>query len=193
MLYFTVRTMIELHPDIVPIKWLDSYTDFSGYGGELVDAILDVCGELPCIYRNPDELKKWVRIWFFKNLPVWKKLVKTTHYEYDPIANYDRKETVTDTSTIRSSGTNNSENNSIERVSAFNSDSMTDKQSGTFNGTTSGNMDVEKTDSRTVEIKGNIGVMTTQDMIKQEREISKFDVCYYVAEQFKERFCIMVY
>lgn len=193
MLYFTVRTMLELYPDIIPQKWLSPYTNYSRDDGELADAIMDVCGELPCIYRNPDELKKWVRIWFFKNLPVWKKLLETTRYEYDPIANYDRKETVTDTSTIKSSGTNNSENNSVERVAAFNSDDMTDKQSGTFNGTTSGNMDIEKTDSRTVEIKGNIGVMTTQDMIKQEREISKFDVCYYIAEQFKERFCIMVY
>ena len=193
MLYFTVRTMLELYPDIIPQKWLSPYTNYSRDDGELADAIMDVCGELPCIYRNPDELKKRVRIWFFKNLPVWQKLLETTRYEYDPIANYDRKETVTDTSTIKSSGTNNSENNSVERVAAFNSDDMTDKQSGTFNGTTSGSMDVEKTDSRTVEIKGNIGVMTTQDMIKQEREISKFDVCYYIAEQFKERFCIMVY
>ena len=193
MLYFTVRTMLELYPDIIPQKWLCPYTNYSRDNGELFDAILDVCGELPCIYRNPDELRKYVRIWFFKNLPVWQKLIETTHYEYDPIANYDRKETVTDTSTIKSSGTNNSENNSVERVAAFNSDDMTDKQSGTFNGTTSGSMDVEKTDSRTVEIKGNVGVMTTQDMIKQEREISKFDVCYYIANQFKERFCIMVY
>ena len=193
MFYFKIRTILELHPDIIPIKWLSAYTNYSRDGGELVDAILDVCGELPCIYRNPDELKKWVRIWFYKNLPVWNKLIETTKYEYNPIANYDRTETVIDKSIIKSSGTNNSENNSVERVSAFNSDSMTDKQSGTFNGTTSGNMDVEKTDSRTVEIKGNIGVMTTQDMIKQEREISKFDVCYYIAEQFKERFCVMVY
>lgn len=193
MLYFTVRTMLELYPDIIPQKWLDSYTDYSRDGGELFDAIIDVCGELPCIYRNPNEFRKSVRIWFFKNLPVWEKLVATTKYEYDPIANYDRKETVKDTSAIKSRGTNNSENNSVERVAAFNSDDMADKQSGTFNGTTSGSVDIEKTDSRTVEIKGNIGVMTTQNMIEQEREISKFDVCYYIAHQFKERFCIMVY
>lgn len=189
MLYFTIRTMLELYPDIMPITWISPY----GSDTEIVDAILDVCGDLPCIYRNPDEFKKYVRIWSFRNHHIWQKLLETTQYNYDPIANYDRKETVTDNTTIKSNGTNNSENNSVERVSAFNSDSMTDKQSGTFNGTTSGNMNVEKTDSRTVEIKGNIGVMTTQDMIKQEREISKFDVCYYIAEQFKERFCIMVY
>lgn len=190
MLYFTVRTMLELDPSIIPIKWVETW---GIYDHNIEDSILEVCGELPCIYRNPKELKKYVRIWFFQRADYWRKIADTYKLEYDPIANYDRKETVTDTSTIKSSGTNNSENNSIERVAAFNSDDMTDKQSGTFNGTTSGNMNVEKADSRTVEIKGNIGVTTTQDMLKQERELWKFRLSAAIAEEFKERFCVMVY
>ena len=190
MLYFTVRTMIELDPGVIPIRWVE-YWGFDDH--DIQDAILDVCGDLPCIYRNPKEFRKYVRIWFFQNRDYWYKIGKTYELEYDPIANYDRKETVTDKSTIKSSGTNNSENSSIERVSAFNSDSMTDKQSGTFNGTTSGNMDIEKTDSRTVEIKGNIGVTTTQEMLKQERELWKYKLSMDIAEEFKRRFCVMVY
>lgn len=190
MLYFTIRTMLELDPWIIPIH---NFEHWGLHYPDVEEAILDVCGDLPCIYRNPEEFKKYVKIWFFQNADYWYKIAKTYELEYDPIANYDRKETVTDKTTIKSSGTNNSENNSVERVSAFNSESMTDKQSGTFNGTTSGNMDVEKTDSRTVEIKGNIGVTTTQDMIKQERELWKYRLTMDIAEQFKRRFCVMVY
>ena len=37
---------------------------------------------------------------------------------------------------------------------------------------------------------GNIGVTTTQEMIKQEREISRFNIYDFIIEDFKMRFCI---
>lgn len=40
---------------------------------------------------------------------------------------------------------------------------------------------------------GNIGVMSTQDMISQEREVSKFNIYDYIITDFKSRFCILVY
>lgn len=40
---------------------------------------------------------------------------------------------------------------------------------------------------------GNIGVTTTQGMIRQEREIDKFNLYNYIIEEFKMRFCILVY
>lgn len=40
---------------------------------------------------------------------------------------------------------------------------------------------------------GNIGVMSTQDMIKQEREIALFNLYDIIIDEFKQRFCIMVY
>lgn len=41
--------------------------------------------------------------------------------------------------------------------------------------------------------QGNIGITTTQQMIKEEREIALFNVYTYITESFKERFCILVY
>ena len=40
---------------------------------------------------------------------------------------------------------------------------------------------------------GNIGVTTTQSMIREEREIAQFNVIDYIVKSFKERFCILVY
>lgn len=40
---------------------------------------------------------------------------------------------------------------------------------------------------------GNIGVTTTQTMIKEQREIVQFNIYDYILESFKRRFCILVY
>lgn len=50
-------------------------------------------------------------------------------------------------------------------------------------------------DSRTYERRetGNIGVTTTQQMIKEEREVDKFNIYDYIVESFKRRFCLLVY
>lgn len=42
-------------------------------------------------------------------------------------------------------------------------------------------------------ITGNIGVMTTQDMIKQEREIALFDIVDVIVADYKSEFCILIY
>lgn len=40
---------------------------------------------------------------------------------------------------------------------------------------------------------GNIGVTTTQKLIREQREVEKFNLYDIIIEEFKERFCIMVY
>lgn len=40
---------------------------------------------------------------------------------------------------------------------------------------------------------GNIGVTSTQDLIKQQREIVEFNLIDYIINSFKMRFCILVY
>ena len=189
MLYFTVRTLVELNPDIIPFGWVEPENTATN----VKDAIMDVCGDLACIYRDPNIFKREVRIWFFKNLDTWKRLAETAHFEYNPISNYDRRETITDTASENSVGTNNTKSTNTEKVSAFNSDNMSEKQSGNFDGTTSGSVTANRTNTRTAEISGNIGVTTTQEMIKQERDVLNFNIYDIIAHQFKERFCIMVY
>lgn len=61
--------------------------------------------------------------------------------------------------------------------------------SNTFNNTES----FTKADTETIRAHGNIGVTTTQQMMEQEREISKFNIYDIITEEFKQRFCILVY
>lgn len=40
---------------------------------------------------------------------------------------------------------------------------------------------------------GNIGVTSSQKLIKEQREVGDFSIIRYITESFKKRFCIMVY
>lgn len=44
----------------------------------------------------------------------------------------------------------------------------------------------------TVE-QGNIGVTSTQSLIKEQREVVQFNVIDYIIADFKKRFCLMIY
>lgn len=47
--------------------------------------------------------------------------------------------------------------------------------------------------THTLHAHGNIGVMSTQEMVKLEREVDRFNLYDIIIEEFKMRFCILVY
>ena len=61
--------------------------------------------------------------------------------------------------------------------------------SNTETGTSSG---TDSEDVTRVE-QGNIGVTTTQAMIREQREIVQFNLYEYITNSFKRQFCLMVY
>lgn len=50
-----------------------------------------------------------------------------------------------------------------------------------------------KNDTENIRAYGNIGVTTTQQMIEQERETAKFNIFQVILDEFKQRFCVLVY
>ena len=119
------------------------------------------------------------------------------------------RETSTDNSSgeIRSSGTVQSELN----VSGYNESSYVPREQtietpDTLTSNTSEtdrivsidkndteNMDRKRDNIRTGRAFGNIGVTTTQQMIKQERETVLFNMYKVITDSFIERFCLMIY
>ena len=63
----------------------------------------------------------------------------------------------------------------------------------------SGTDNVDEAESEDVERNletrrtGNIGVTTTQQMIREERDVALFNTIEFITTSFKKRFCIMVY
>lgn len=180
----------------------------------LVNNLLRECAELEILYPQPDALKFFVTEWSKERLPVWTRLEATQHYEYDPISNYDRKEEWTDAESANGSreGTSgvsgtrsDSGDNGRETFSAgYNSDTFdvpSERISETINtegresseGEFDESISENRSGTRTGRAYGNIGVTTTQQMIQQEREVSKFDMCEVIVSEFKQTFCILVY
>ena len=96
-----------------------------------------------------------------------------------------------------------------EAVKGFNSDTWAESHKNTKDGTDNiahtgtDNIaisdsetvddDLTKSETRTQRRTGNIGVTTTQQMLEQERAIAEFNMISYIAQSFKQRFCLLIY
>ena len=249
----------------------------------LVDNLLAETAELEVLYPNPVVFKNLVGVWSAKQIDIWNRLYATTQYEYNPIENYNRYETGSDSGTGRTthSGTDTttdttthggtdrrtenithggseteSTTSSVEEgghdtttgadtkghwIAGFNSqpsgtddglvkqtrdqdDANTRTDYGkTEDGTGSKTTNFGKTEALTETVNhgetiskqgglthgeqvattnegehelhahGNIGVTTTQKLIREQREIDLFNLYDIIIEDFKMRFCILVY
>jgi hypothetical protein len=105
------------------------------------------------------------------------------------------------------SGTNQSSAETLNSVYGYNSstDAPADKAGSSASSTTgstdnrdiSETIDRDTTDTGTINNetweRGNIGVMSTQDLIKQQREVVQFNIIDYIINDFKNRFCLLIY
>lgn len=179
--------------------------------------------ELEVLYPNPTVFKNLVGIWSTKQLPIWERLYATTQYEYNPIENYNRYENSGGTSTQSGTDThmdittktgqdvNVNETDTSHHIASFDSHASGDndglvkqyRDEGDSTSTTTygntlnnqGNYNYGKkiTDSNEIHAHGNIGVTTTQKLVREQREVDKFNLYDIIIEEFKERFCVLVY
>lgn len=158
-----------------------------------INSILINNAELGLIYTDPKIMKILIGNWSNSSQYAWNKLSATLNLEYNPIWNKDG--TITETETIEGegSGSQQTTGEGIEQVSAF--DASTFQNRGKNTDTGSASSTAESTSNRTYERveQGNIGVTSTQQLIKEEREIAEYNIYDAIAADFKNRFCIMVY
>lgn len=245
----------------------------------LIDNLLSETAELEVLYPNPVVFKNLVGVWSAKQIDIWNRLYATTQYEYNPIENYNRYETGSDSGTGRTthSGTDTTTETTThggtdgrtEAVSTGGRDTLdmtrraggqdqtvgtdtkghwiagfdsqpsgqndglvkqtrdqddattttaygkteTNKDETTYGRT--GNVQETKTYGETINksgglthgeqvasqnegehelhAHGNIGVTTTQKLIREQRDIDLFNLYDIIIEDFKMRFCILVY
>ena len=140
----------------------------------VINNLLRECAELELLYPQPEILKNFIKSWSKERFSVWDRLAKTLEFEYDPISNYDRKEEWSDNSTGKS-------------------ESMTAGYNSADADVPDARSTAESSGKRTGRAYGNIGVTTTQTMIRQEREISEFDIDHVIINDFKKTFCLLIY
>lgn len=134
--------------------------------------------EMEILYPDPDTFDTILDVWSAARKPAWEKMAAALAEKYDPLWNKD--------GTITETTTGNGTASQTLKVSAFNSDELHDSQSSS--GSSSGSSSTTRRET------GNIGVTTSQAMLKEEMEVrSEYDIYHLIMAEFKRRFCIMVY
>ena len=156
---------------------------------DFIELLLFDTAELELLTPNPDIMKMLLGRWSNVRINAWSKMLDTETVEYNPIHNYDRQEDWVDDSSgsVKNSGSNITDLS----VAGFNESDMADRErtvqtAGTGAATT-------EQRRHTGRIAGNIGVTTTQQMLESEREFRKYSTVYAIIDEFKERFCLLVY
>lgn len=143
----------------------------------VINEILLQCAELEIVYPSIDIMKLAITTWSIANQYTWQKLYDTMVVEYNPIWNVDAT-TVIDRDATGSG-------NAIDAVKGFNSDTWAESDKTDSSS--------EATEDVTERRTGNIGVTTTQQMLESERKIAAFNMINYIAQAFKQRFCLLIY
>lgn len=167
----------------------------------IIDSICLDTQELEVLYPSVPTLQYAIGVWCKAMISVWEKMYNTTVLEYNPIENYNRTETITesekrnDTLTSTSEANGNSEH--INQNVAFNNTDFANNEKNMVNNDTTVNENANNTyntdKNTTHSAKGNIGITSNQQMIKQERQVSEFSIVQFIVDDFKQRFCLMIY
>lgn len=177
-----------------------------------ISTILLRCGEFELLYPSLPFVKSLCDVWSKKHYRTFEKWVAALAIEYNPLDNYDRHEKYTDThsgsdtTSGSSSGSTSpaaTTRTNTEEVSAFdsssyqpkskNTETLTINAAGTDSSTTSSTFNHGEKIEHDAHLYGNIGVTTSQEMLKAELDVARFNLYDQIADIFCEDFCLMIY
>mgnify|MGYP006908828120 CR=1 FL=1 len=184
----------------------------------LVDNILLRGSEFEVMYPDIDFLKYSIGAWSRKWSPTITRWVTALAIEYNPLENYDRYEHWTDYRDIAgsSSGSDSgsssgstegtTESTTTNKVSAYDSgNALTTNDQSETNGSdstsNSGEYSSEHSDEHSTDddlehdgrIHGNIGVTTSQQMLKSELDLGYWNIYEKITDLFLTEFVIPIY
>lgn len=151
--------------------------------------ILLDCAEFEVMYPDIDFMKFAIANWSLVNAKKWEKLWYTENISYDPIANVDAEEK--ETHNLKYNRDLDYGIDDQGKYQGFNSATYRDVTQQYAKNTEDGYTD--DTGTLTKERHGNIGVTSTQTLIREDREISDFSLYQVIADDFKKSFCVLVY
>ena len=165
-----------------------------GYDKELLtQRILLRSGEFEVLYANPYFMKDAITTWFSSYNRTFEKWVNVFLKDYNPIENYNRNESWTDTADNTNESHLTSGGDTTNSVSAYDAQTFqpSDKvESGSHSDQTD---TLKGNNTHEGHTFGNIGVTTTQQMMKEEYDIALFNIYEQIADLFIKEFCICLY
>ena len=185
----SILGIYTFRPDIFDNMQLPAFVDKDA----LLVELLAQCAELESLYTEPDTLKTIIGAWSTRRIWSWEKLADTLTLKYNPIWNVDGTETETITRSLDTETNSESAGENQRSSYGYNSKDPEPSERSDSNANASGKGSENET-IKTEKIRGgNIGVTMTQTMIREERSISEFDIYQYIIDDFKGRFCLLLY
>lgn len=181
------------------INLFDKLTLPEGIDKDLVkENILHECGDYEVLYPDLEFMCAAVEMFSTKWQRTFEKWLAVLSEEYKPLANYDRIEKWSDsmsTSTSEFASTSTSDSSrSSEAISAYNSSQMRPNTSASEDIRNYGEQRNDKLDNSLSRhdghIWGNIGVMTTQAILKEEMQVDKINIYDEIMILFAREFLI---
>lgn len=142
--------------------------------------------ELEIVYANPSIVKLAIKAWSASRLHEWNRIYTALTYDYNAL--FNKEGSVTERITSNAEGSTSGSN--IHSVSAYNANTFqnAEQDAQTAQSSSTGQQ------TRTTTEAGNIGVTMSQDMLRAEVAVrSEYDMVHIIIDEFKRRFCIMVY
>ena len=199
-------TEMGVLPEQVRTAWSINLNDFKDF---LCFQTMSMCLAVP----DADWLKIAVGTWSKAHITEWQRMFETVFYKYNPLWNKDA------TMTEEVEGENSKTDSESATGAAVSNATATTYTHGYNDGTThaddnlswthadksksNNRSDTEHTrgltsegtnsSSKTVTERGNIGVTMVQDMVEKERELAKYSIEEYIADEFKKHFCLMLW
>lgn len=182
IILITLINITQLYPDL----FTDIVVPDGMDAGLIVDAIMEKYGMLTPVYPEPHLFHAMIISFFNRRQMNYQKLFDTMNFEYNPLENLNREDITTHSENEKTETTENG--NTENDISAYNtSDYSNDSRQQTqYDSDIGRGMEYK----HTVSSHGTIGVITNQDMIEKEREVSKFNLYDYIADDFQAEFLI---
>lgn len=154
-----------------------------------ISSLLIECGELEVLYDDPDFMREAIGIWGRKWNLTFTKWYEAIQVEYNPISNYDR----TEEWTTKTDSTADSKADSTSKTnrSAYDSANLTPYTS--VNDDSTGKSIFDGTEVKTGRAYGNIGVTTSQQMVKSSLDLYEWNFYEKMIDLFKTELLLIVY
>lgn len=160
------------------------------------------CAELELVYPSAPVMAEMIEVWSDARKQTWKELYNTFLYKYNPIWNKDgtKRETrdleIIDDYAVTNMKTDH-DGNVTHEVTGYDTSTYSPDTRQTIDTTDNVNGGTKNTHTEDGYIEwtegGNIGVTMTQEMIRQQREIISVNFYDHLVDEFKSRFCLLIY
>lgn len=161
----------------------------------LIDNLLGELFECEVLYPDVDIMKNMISRWSMTMVEEWRSLARNLSAEYDATGMTD---TYIESRDLRSTGTGSSFGSTDRKVAGFNNlntdNTLVPSESDNSTLTSSTNNTDRGTIERTHSIKGAVNGKSSAQLLEEEIKLrAKYDIYSIIINDFKQRFCLMVY